>query len=165
MLVNGPFGSDDKALNALEQSEMVSVLHRDGKSHPHFWFEVYSLSTCSGKPASLRPGKPVYRSAFTRLTNDRVFAAQQELLINAQAASSAESAIKSASEELINLTKLFSDQAKFVFTGSSTVPLEVAARVDALLKKMQTNEEAAIKLGQQATEYKNVLKVRHSEEA
>ena len=119
----------------------------------------------TGKPASLRPGKPVYRSAFARLTGDRVFAAQQELMINTAAALKAETEIKAASEELINLTKLFSEQGKFVFTGSSSIPLEVSARVATLLKKMQTNEEAAATLSAQASQYKNILKERLGNEA
>ena len=123
-------------------------------------------NTTIGRPTLLRPGKPVYRSAFARLTSDRIFAARQELLINAAASSSAESNVKSASDELINLTNLFSkDTGKFVFTGSSSTPIEIATRVDALLSKMKSNEETAAKLATEAAKYKAVLKEPYSKDS
>lgn len=160
VLVNGPFGSDDKALNALEQAEMVSVIHRDGEPNV-FKVKTAANAAMLGRPTLLRPGKPVYRSVFARLTSDRIFAARQELLINAAASSSAEAAIKSASDELIQLSNLFSkDTGKFVFTGSSSIPIELATRVDSLLSKMKSNEETAKKLAIEAGQYKAVLKLK-----
>lgn len=66
----------------------------------------------------------------------------QDLVVTGSAITTAESDIKAASDELIHMTALFPAAApgKFIFTGSSTVPVEVAARVETLLAKMRDNQ-------------------------
>ena len=46
----------------------------------------------------------------------------------------------------------------FIFGGTSSVPLAIAQRTDALLKKMRSSEEVIDKLGDEAGELKKVLK-------
>ena len=72
--------------------------------------------------------------------------------------SSAEATIKSASDELVSLTALFNDNGKFVFTGSSTVPLPLCTRVDSLLSILQAAQDKAMKLTKEGDDLKKVLK-------
>ncbi|KAM0751298.1 hypothetical protein T439DRAFT_313608 [Meredithblackwellia eburnea MCA 4105] len=139
VLVNSPFKSDDAPLRALENAEMISVHHREGR------------------PSVIRPGKPVYRSAFQYLLSDPVFAASVEFQNNAAATSSATADLNSASKALIELTQLFGGNGRWVFGGSSTVPKEIEVRVSALLAKMREAETKLEKLEQEKAEILKVL--------
>lgn len=57
-------------------------------------------SPVSGRAATVRPGKPSYRTAFQALSGDKIFAAQNELAINSQAIAGAQATIKSSQEEV-----------------------------------------------------------------
>ena len=52
-------GGED-AIQALEQAEMISIVHQNGRPH------------------AIKPGKPVYRAAFETLTNDKVLKAKMD---------------------------------------------------------------------------------------
>ncbi|RPA82836.1 hypothetical protein BJ508DRAFT_369410 [Ascobolus immersus RN42] len=52
----------DDALSALAQTELITI-----------------NAAASGRPSSIKPGKPVYRAAFAKLLNDEVFKAKMEL--------------------------------------------------------------------------------------
>lgn len=112
----------------------------------------------AGHAAIVRPGKPSYRSAFALLANNEVFSAQNELALNSKAVAGAQASIKSAQEELIQLSQLFSSSSgKWVFGGSPTIPVEIAARVDECLNKMHKAQEDAVRLGIEAKELKAKL--------
>lgn len=146
LLAAGPFKDAEKALRALEAAEVISVAHRDS-------------SAASASSAVIRPGKPSYRAAFSSLSSNAVFCAQNELALNSAAASSASAAIKSASEELVMLSGLFArDTGRWVFGGGPSVPVEVAARVDECLKKMRKGQEDVERLSNEAKALKEKLK-------
>lgn len=162
MLINGPFGGDDKPLKALEQAGMVAVLHRDGM-WPSKIESSRAMTDCLprasvGQTSTLRPGRPVWRAAFRRLTDDRVFSAMQELQLISKTKSSSSAAIKSASDELISLGPLFNEHGAWIFTGSSHVPVAMSARVDGLLKTMQENQEKLAEASKLEESLKVVLK-------
>lgn len=141
LLVSGPFKDAEKALRALEAAEVISVAHRDTP------FSV------------VRPGKPSYRAAFASLASNSVFSAQNELALNASAAAAASAAIKSASEELVQLSQLFSPaQGRWIFGGGPAVPVEVAARVEQCLLKMRKGQEDLERLANEAKELKDKLR-------
>jgi hypothetical protein len=162
-LHNGPFKGDEKALRALEQVDMISILHREGASRRlgsvfHFWSVALTKTVLTGHQAVIRPGKPVYRTAFERLASDRVFSATQELSINAASTSTSESTIKAISSELVELGHLFlGSSGKWAFGGTHGVPVEVAQRVDVLLKRMGVEEQKLVGLEKQAAELREVL--------
>ncbi|KAI5481498.1 mitochondrial escape protein 2 [Pseudohyphozyma bogoriensis] len=138
VLVNSPFKSDEAALRALENAELVSVHH------------------AHGRPSLLRPGKPIYRSAFQELLSDTVFSATIQYQINAAATKSASADLEAASKALLELSNLF-EGGKWAFGGGSTVPKEVDTRVGALLGAMRTAEEKLAKLDQEKTELLKIL--------
>jgi hypothetical protein len=156
VLYNGPFGGNDKPLHALEQAEMISVVHREGLP---FLSAATHADKASGEPSLLKPGKPIWRAAFRRLVDDPVFSAVQQLAINNAAAASAGNDIKAAQEELISLGSLFPSGGKWLFTGSTYVPPEVAARVDSLLAKIRGAQEKQQKLAEESDKLKQVLKL------
>jgi RNA12 protein len=115
-------------------------------------------STWPGHHAVIRPGKPVYRTAFERLASDRVFSATQELSINAATRSTSESAIKSISSELVELSQLFlGSSGRWSFGGTHGVPVEVAQRVDVLLRRMEVEERKLVEMEKQAAELRGHL--------
>jgi hypothetical protein len=128
-------------------------------------FRSYSISTkihllLLGRPSTIRAGRPVYRSAFSRLTSDPVFSATQELSIATKYASAAESTIRTLSDELISLSQLFGGKGgsgRWIFGGVSTVPVEISQRVDVLLGKMRDAEAKLEKLEKSKVELKKVL--------
>ncbi|KAK7526572.1 escape protein-like protein 2 [Phyllosticta citriasiana] len=62
VLLNDLYKSEgEQVLQALEQAELITI------------------SSASGRPTSIKPGKPVYQSAFKKLTDDRVLKARLDL--------------------------------------------------------------------------------------
>ncbi|CEQ40813.1 SPOSA6832_02487, partial [Sporobolomyces salmonicolor] len=133
------FGGDEAALRALENAEMISIHHRDGRA------------------SVIRPGKPVYRSAFALLLSDTVFRSTLEYRAVLSALAAAQADLSAAQAGLIELSKLFTpDQGRWTFGGGSRTPKEVEVRVGKLLGKMKASEEAIEKLG---AEKERLLKV------
>lgn len=106
----------------------------------------------------IRCGKPVYRSAVKRLIADRHFAAINDLRVANTALSGAEATIKSTSDELVALGRLFQDGGRWSFGGASRVPVEIQWRVDSLLGKMREAEETVAKASKEAARCKAILK-------
>lgn len=64
VLLTDAFASaGEKALTALEQSELISV------------------QSLNGRPYSIKPGRPIYGPAFRELVKDRVLAAKMDLAL------------------------------------------------------------------------------------
>lgn len=139
LLVSSPFKDNEKALRALEQNEVITVLHKDGQ------------------PSFVRPGKPSYRAAFQSLYTNPTFRASNELALNAKAAAAAQANIKSASEELISLSQLFTS-GKWTFGGTHTIPVEISYKVDQLLAKMGKSQQDLLKLAEDGNKLKEELK-------
>ncbi|KAL8283768.1 hypothetical protein RQP46_005200 [Phenoliferia psychrophenolica] len=138
VLVNPPFKSDESALRALENSEMITIHHKEGR------------------PSLIRPGKPVYRSAFQQLLDDSVFSATIEYGINAKSTASATAEVDAAAKSLIELGQLF-EGGRWAFGGSKTVPKEIEVRVASLLADMREAEVKLEQLGKKKVELLKVL--------
>ncbi|KJA27306.1 hypothetical protein HYPSUDRAFT_62986 [Hypholoma sublateritium FD-334 SS-4] len=82
MLVDFPFKGDETALRSMEHAELISI------------------STKNGRPATIRPGKPVLRWVFERVVNDKYFQATQELAYNEKQILDAEAKIDKYEQEL-----------------------------------------------------------------
>lgn len=157
VLVNAPFKSDEGALRALENAEMISVHHRDGASSLRL-SSISLTASLAGRPSVIRPGKPVYRSAFRRLLYDPVFSASLEFEINASQTKSVAAELDVASKALVELSQLFGGaNGRWIFGGGSTVPNEIVVRVEGLLGKMREAEGKLAKLDAQKGELLKTL--------
>ncbi|KAF8589948.1 exonuclease [Ramaria rubella] len=90
VLLDFPFKGDESALRAMEHAELISI------------------TTVEGRPATIRPGKPIHRYVFQRLLTDRVFRATQDIAYNELLISGAQSVIQSAESELVMLKDIVS---------------------------------------------------------
>ncbi|KDE03772.1 hypothetical protein MVLG_05774 [Microbotryum lychnidis-dioicae p1A1 Lamole] len=141
VLFNAPFKSDEAALRSLENSEFIIISHRDGR------------------PSTIRPGKPVYRSAFSLLLSDSVFRSSIEFQINASAINTTTTELNAASKSLIELSQLFGDATgTFAFGGGRHVPREIEVRVAGLLGKMRECEDKLERLEEEKKDLLRVLK-------
>ncbi|GAA5942624.1 Yme2p [Sporobolomyces koalae] len=133
------FGGDEMALRALENAEMISITHRDGR------------------PSIIKPGRPVYRSAFAHLLSDPIFLSTLEYRTVVASLASASNDLKASQAELLELSKLFvPDTGKWSLGGGSRTPKEVEKRVAKTLAKMRTSEDKVEKL---ALEKDRLLKI------
>lgn len=113
----------------------------------------------TGQAAAVRPGKPSYRAAFENLSRSEVFSAQNELALTNKAITSAQNSIKSASDELVSLSQLFSkDTGKWIFGGNYTIPIEISAKVDECLQKIHKGQEDLVKLAEESKKLKESLR-------
>ncbi|KXT09078.1 hypothetical protein AC579_1158 [Pseudocercospora musae] len=78
---NNP-SSGEKALQALEQAELITI------------------QSCNGRPSSIKPGKPVYQPAFQKLLHDNVLRARMELASLTEAISNENKSIEKFEAEL-----------------------------------------------------------------
>lgn len=82
MLTDAFKSGGDKAIAALEQSELISV------------------QSLGGRPYSIKPGKPVYHPAFKRLIDDKVLAAKMDLSTLGEAVTGENKSIEKYEQEL-----------------------------------------------------------------
>ncbi|GAA5821571.1 hypothetical protein JCM10212_006519, partial [Sporobolomyces blumeae] len=123
------FGGDEAALRALETAEMISITHKEGR------------------PSSIRPGRPVYRSAFALLLSDPIFCSTLDYRAVTSALASAQNDLKSSQADLIELSKLFvPETGRWTLGGGSRTPREIEVRVKKTLEKMRGAEDKIDKL-------------------
>jgi hypothetical protein len=120
--------SPDAVLQALEQAELVSIV-----VSPH------------GRPHSIRPGKPVYRAAFARLTEDRVLRSRLDLAVCAELVKAEHATIGKAEDELRLLGTL------------PKQPRELVGRERWLLSKIAASQTKVEKLEAESAVLKAVL--------
>ncbi|GAA5982300.1 hypothetical protein JCM5350_006133, partial [Sporobolomyces pararoseus] len=134
------FGGDESALRALENSELISVTHQNGR------------------PSLIKPGRPVYRSAFSLLLSDPIFSSTLEYRSVTSALSQAQNDLKSSQQELLELSKLFvPETGKWSLGGGSKTPKEVQVRVKKTLDKMRAAEGKVEELSKEKTRLLNVF--------
>lgn len=134
------FKSNETALRALETAELISIVHKDGR------------------PSRIVPGKPVYRSAFLRLRQDKGWEAALRYRINQASQKSAGKDLAEAEGKLAELSRLFgAGSGAWVFGGGMRVPEEVEERVGMLLAGMREAEEKLRKLGREERELLETL--------
>lgn len=128
VLLQGPFSSGgDKALQALEQAELITV------------------QSSNGRPHSIKPGKPVYQPAFQQLVDDNVLRAKMELALLGEAISGENKSIDKYEQEL----KLLGELPK--------QPRELFARVQWLLGKVAAGQTKVEELEKESAGLKKVL--------
>ncbi|KZO99417.1 exonuclease [Calocera viscosa TUFC12733] len=137
VLLDYPFKGNETALRELEHDEFINI------------------TQLNGRPNTIRAGKPVFYSVFQRLTSDKTFAAMQDIAYNEKAMAAAESAIRSAEQELNTLTNIGVDTGLKGWILGAT---GVEARASWLLRKIETNEKKLEILDAQNDKLKALLK-------
>jgi hypothetical protein len=105
-------------LQALVAAEIISVRHNT-----------------SGRPSTIRAGRPVLHEAMRRLVDDGVFSRTQRLLSASAAITSAETAIRTIEAEVHQLAELHA-----LSGGVARSSDGVRGRADFLLKKMAVHQ-------------------------
>jgi hypothetical protein len=128
LLMSDSFKTDgEKAIAALEQAELVSV------------------QSYNGRPFSVKPGKPVYQSAFQRLVNDNVLRAKMDLVLLNNAISNQTKTIEKLEQELHLLAEL------------PRQPVELRERVQWLLTNISTAQKKIETFEKESTDLKKIL--------
>lgn len=122
---SGPGG--DKAIQALEQAELITV------------------QSSNGRPHSIKPGKPVYQPAFQQLVDDKVLRAKMELALLSEAIGGENKSIDKYEQEL----KLIGDLPK--------QPWQLHARMRWLLGKIEGAQRRVEELERESGVLKKVL--------
>lgn len=68
--------------------------------------ELITIKTSKGRPASIKPGKPVYQAAFKQLTQDKVLKARLDLAILTELAKIEAKSIDKCESELALISKM-----------------------------------------------------------
>ncbi|KAL2259199.1 hypothetical protein VTK26DRAFT_7203 [Humicola hyalothermophila] len=121
-------GSPEAAIESLADAELVTVRSRHGR------------------PAEICPGKPVYRAAFARLTEDAVVKARMDLALLGELARIEARAIEKAEAELAVLARL---------PGQ---PRQAGERVGYLLGRVQESQRRIEELEGEMARCKRVLR-------
>lgn len=128
ILMDSAFASSgDKALQALEQAELISV------------------QSSNGRPYSVKPGKPVYQPAFQRLVADNVLRARMELGLLSDAIAGENKTVDKCEQELRLIGEL------------PRQPPELAERTRWLLNKIQGSQRKIMGLEKDSADLKKVL--------
>lgn len=101
-LLHNEFKGNEGAIKALEQAEIISVRHHDGR------------------PSAIRAGRPVMQEAIKRLVADRVFSDTQTLLANAGAIESAEKSLRTIEAEIADISKMIQGSPFKVVSGAGS---------------------------------------------
>lgn len=118
----------EPVLRELEQAELISI-----------------VSGPNGRPSSIRPGKPVYQSAFKRLTEDNVLKSRLDLAILTNLTKIENATIEKCENELLLLSQLRSQ------------PSQTTSRVQYLLAKLMASQQKVEKYEVEMKGLKKVL--------
>ncbi|KAF2734038.1 hypothetical protein EJ04DRAFT_467423 [Polyplosphaeria fusca] len=121
----------ESALHALEQAELITI-----------------VSGPNGRPASIKPGKPVYHPAFKRLTEDTVLRSRLDLAILTDLIKIENATIEKCENELLLLSQL------------ERQPAQLTPRVRYLLGKLAASQA---KIEGYESEQKDMKKVLGAE--
>ncbi|EMD38659.1 hypothetical protein CERSUDRAFT_49441 [Gelatoporia subvermispora B] len=133
VLMDFPFKGDETPLRSLENAELIAV------------------STQNGRPASIKPGKPVYKYVFERLVQDPVFCATHDIAFNEKVIASSEAIIKACETELLTLKEVEGVASSWLNTSA------VSRRVSHLMRKMGAAQNKIEDLEQQNADLKKTL--------
>ncbi|KAF2016595.1 escape protein-like protein 2 [Aaosphaeria arxii CBS 175.79] len=118
----------ESVLRALEQAELISIAHGP-----------------NGRPATIKPGKPVYHSAFKRLVHDRVLASRLDLAILTDLVKIETATIEKVESELLLLSQL------------NAQPRTLTPRIQYLLAKLAASQEKVERYEGESKALKKVL--------
>lgn len=139
-LLHDAFKGDEQALKALEQAELISVRHVDGR------------------PSVIRAGRPVFQEALIRLVGDRVFSDTQKLLFNTSAIAGQEKNVRGYEDEIRAISDMLGGNGRVGAGGwLSNVPDAGRARTEFLLAKMADAQEKIAKWDRENAELKKRL--------
>ena len=128
ILLTDAFSSNgEKALTALEQAELISVQSQNGR------------------PYSIKPGRPIYNSAFKELVKDRVLTAKMDLSLLSMQIGAENKSIDKYEQELTLLGGLPSQAG------------ELKARIYWLLGKIKSSQGKIEGYEKDVAEKKKVL--------
>lgn len=131
VLLSDPYKSGgEAALRALEQAEMIAII------------------SSNGRPTAVKPGKPVYQSAFRALTEDAVLRSKLDLGILSESIKSENATIEKMEAELRVIAELprqptvLTTRVKWLLgkVQASQMKIEQAEKESAGLKKVLTSE-------------------------
>lgn len=117
-------GGED-ALQALESSELIAIVNHNGR------------------PYSVKPGKPVFRTAFGKLVKDKVLKAKMEM-----------ACLKNITEVHTKIIRTAEDELAVL----ATLDKKPKARVEWLLQRIQTSQEKVEVADKETVKLKQVLK-------
>ncbi|KIW68388.1 hypothetical protein PV04_04339 [Phialophora macrospora] len=126
-LLNDLFKDGETVLQALEQAELISITSKNGRPH------------------GIKPGKPVYQSAFEYLTDDEVLKARLDLAILSQLISLENKNVEKYEAELKTLGEM------------PGTPSELKPRIRWCLNKAMASQEKVMKYEAQSGQLKKVL--------
>ena len=127
LLMNDLFKGGENVLQALEQAELITITSKNGR------------------PTGIKPGKPVYQSAFEYLTDDDVLKARLDLAILAELTGMENKNVEKYEAELKTLAKL------------PGMPSELKPRIKWCLDKATASQEKVMKYEAQSAKLKKVL--------
>lgn len=132
VLLSDPYKSGgEKALQALEQAELITI------------------TSANGRPHSIKPGKPVYQPAFRELVGDAVLRSRLDLQILGEQANMESATIDKCEAELRLLSEL------------KKQPAELAARVQYLLDKVAASQAKIEAYDKETAELKKILQSQY----
>lgn len=101
-LLHTDFKGNEAPIKSLEQAEIISVRHHDGR------------------PAVIRAGRPVMQEAISRLVADKVFSDTQTLLSNNATIESAEKSMRTIESEISEISQMIQGSPFKVTCGAGT---------------------------------------------
>lgn len=114
-------------------------------------FLIASIFACiTGRPSTIRPGKPVYKYVFERLVQDPIFQATQDIAFNEKIITASETIVRTCEDELTKLNEIGKEHKPWWSNSVST-------RTSYLLEKMGIAEEKIERLEKLNLELKKVL--------
>ncbi|KAJ4287548.1 mitochondrial escape protein 2 [Kalmusia sp. IMI 367209] len=122
----------EKTLRALEQAELITI-----------------VSSPSGRPSLIKPGKPVYHPAFKRLTEDSVLKSRLDLAILNELVKVENATIDKCETELLRLSEI------------EGRPAMLAGRVQYLMGKLAKSQEKVEAYERDMGAFKKVLGTEH----
>ena len=132
LLLNDMFSKNgEQSLQTLEQAELISI------------------SSTNGRPNKIKPGKPVYLSAFQYLTEDEVLHSKLDLGIFKILAAGENSTIQACEEELQKLAEL------------PGTPAQMKPRIKYLLDKAAASQEKIVGYEAKIARLKKVLSEKY----
>jgi hypothetical protein len=130
ILLDPLFAQDETPLHELAQAELISI-----------------SSSTEGRPALIKPGRPVFLAAFALLAGDKVFCAKMEFGRLTFLSGWEKRNIEKAEEELARVKELPAGQIK-----------EIEPRIRYLLKKIQTSQRSIEQFDYEMGIVKEILK-------
>nr|KAJ3419606.1 mitochondrial escape protein 2 [Polyrhizophydium stewartii] len=114
------------------------------------------LDHANGRPYSLRPGKPIYRTAFKQMNEDEKLVATMGIRTAKQLMADEEKRLKSYEDEMQTLASLNHSSSGAAWWGPGT---NVRSRIDFLAEKLGESSRKVVAWSDEETKFKKMLKL------